>query len=294
MIDTLASCAPHIRLIDSPLGGRVLDVRTRHSHAVIAVRGAQVLEWVPAGHAPVFWLSPLARLDTGKAVRGGVPVCWPWFGPHAESALPAHGLARTRDWSLISADASETAAVLQFALLVDDDTQPPWRGRAEARLTVSVAADLQLVLEAINRGTEPLVLTEALHSYFNVGDISAVTIAGLDGMPYADQLAGHALLHQRGDVTFEGEVDRLYADSRSSCVIADPVLGRKIRIAKSGSATTVVWNPWAQKAERLGDLGPGGYRRMVCVETANAGDAAIAIEPGETHRLAATISIESA
>lgn len=283
---------PHVRFVASPLGGTVAAIETAGSRATISLIGAQVLDWVPTGSSPVQWLSPLARLNTGKAIRGGVPVCWPWFGPSSDRSLPSHGFVRTRDWTMVDVTANDNSARLTFEVQAAPPASPVWSGDAMARLSVTVGTTLCLELETLNMGPEPLLITEALHSYFHVSDISTVEIEGLDGVYYLDQLAGQARVMQHGPVSISGEIDRLYDDRRASCTIVDRSMGRKIHIAKEGSGTTVIWNPWAEKSARLGDMAPGDYRHMLCVETANAGAARILIEPGARHRIVAEISVE--
>jgi glucose-6-phosphate 1-epimerase len=285
---------PRVRFVDSPLGGIIAEIDTASSRAAIALRGAQVLDWVPKGSAPVLWLAPGARLDTGKPVRGGIPICWPWFGPSSDPALPSHGFVRTRDWTVTDVTATPERVTLTFEFVATPATDPQWNAAALARLTVIIGRSLRLELDTQNTGRAPLLISEALHSYVHVGDIGAVEIEGLHGLTFVDQLAGGVQrCEQNSTVTIDAEIDRLYNDDGAVCTIADRALNRQIRIVKSGSATTVVWNPWAEKSVRLGDMGVDGFRRMVCVETANAGPVKMQIEPGQCHRLVADISVES-
>lgn len=278
-----------LTLRDSRLGGVVLDVETEWSRTRVSLYGGQVLSFVPHGGSDVLWLSPLARLGTGKAVRGGVPVCWPWFGPHpADRSLPAHGLVRTREWRIDEVTARDDGAT--FLRLVPDVDAP-------AGLTVGVALELvmgkrlELALITHNGGEQPVMLTEALHTYVAVGDIARIQVDGLNGCDYVDQLDGNALKPQLGVVTIASEVDRIYRTLGGPVTVIDPVLGRRVVISTSGSASTVVWNPWVEKAARLGDVEADGYRRFVCVETANAGPDAVSIAGGTTHRLTASIDV---
>lgn len=279
----------------SPLGGPVVELAAGAARAVVALKGGQVLSYRPADGAEVLWLSPLARLDTAKAVRGGIPVCWPWFGPHpSEPGLPAHGLVRTAPWDVVAAERRGGAAWLRLR----------WHGRgvagslgAAVDLTLDVTlAEQSLALELVtdNGGPEPITVTEALHTYLSVGDIGAVEIGGLEGLDYVDQCAGGARRRQAGAVTVVGEVDRIYLGRSDRVVVADRALRRRIVVAQSGSAATVVWNPWVDKAARLGDVGADGYRRFVCVETANAADGRQQIAAGASHRLRMEIGVAPA
>lgn len=274
----------------SPLGGVVATLTVGVASAVVALQGAQVLSWVPRQDQPdVLWCSPLSRLGLGKPVRGGIPVCWPWFGPHADAALalPAHGFVRAVPWAVESADLRPGTASVTFAVSLTA-AQQAVAGDVRARLRVNLGSDLEIELITTNNGAVPVSLTEALHTYFAIGDIGAVSVAGLAGQTYLDQLTGLDAT-QSGAITFDQETDRIYWDTSGKILrIQDEALGRSIDIGASGSASTVIWNPWHEKAVRLGDMPPDGYRTMLCAETANVGPRnAVSIAPGDTHTLAA-------
>ncbi len=284
---------------DSELGGPVAHLRSVHGTALVALQGAQVLSYVPSGGSEVLWLSPLARLGTAKAVRGGIPVCWPWFGPHPnDPRQPAHGLVRSSRWRVVETAVHGHAVRVRFAWALETNTAGFPAGLT-AQLDVTLGEDLALDLVTFNGGDEAIALTQALHTYLKVGDIGGVTVSGLEGRPYVDQLepssqrrGAHKL--QTGLVVFEGEVDRIYATADPIATVLDPLLGRRIVVDKDGSASTVVWNPWIEKAARLGDVGPDGYRAFVCIETANAGDDVRTVQPGTSHRLTAMIHAATA
>lgn len=277
----------------NPLGGVVARLVTRCGTAVVALQGAQVLSWKPTPDAAgVLWLSPMARLGTGKPLRGGIPVCWPWFGPHpdAQTGKGAHGFVRAADWRVTESavSASETRLTLSYALSPDDEAA--LGGQARLSLDFVLTDTLDISLTTANTGTAALTISEALHSYFTIGDIASVELTGLEGRHYLDQLSG-ATIEQRGSIAIRTETDRIYWDTPDTVVIHDRSLGRQIAISKRGSSSTVVWNPWRDKAQRLGDMDEDGYRRMVCVETANVGPRNLKIiEPGETHTLAVRIA----
>jgi glucose-6-phosphate 1-epimerase len=276
----------------SPLGGPVVRLATGEAEAVVALHGAQVLGWNRAGQG-LLWLSPTARIRSGKGIRGGIPVCWPWFADHpTEPTRPAHGFVRHRPWSVIATEATPDAASVTLATATVDPDQPLWPHHAEVRLTVTLGASLGLALETRNTGHAPFPLTEALHTYFRVSDISDVAVSGLEGLAYLDKLDGFARKVQAGPVRFAGEVDRIYLGDIGRITLADAGTGRSIAIRGSGSRSAVVWNPWTAKTARLGDMGsPDAFRQMVCIETANAGDDVITLAPGETHRLAVTYEV---
>jgi glucose-6-phosphate 1-epimerase len=286
--------APGVRF-DERFGGTVAVLEAAGSTAVVAVQGAQVLSWRSAGQTDdVLWLSPVAKLGTSKAVRGGVPICWPWFGPHrSDPKRPAHGFVRTATWRVLGSAASASRARLVLAF--DTATVDPaiWPHTARAEIEITVGETLTIALSTDNLGPEPFQLTEALHSYLAVGDVGQVVVTDLAGRTYIDQIDGNARRIQRGAIQFTGEVDRIYQGSPDDVVITDRSLGREIRVSKSGSSSTVVWNPGPEKAQRLGDMGEDGYRRMLCIETANAGDDAVTLVSRARHRIQTEIKVRS-
>ena len=274
-------------------GLAVLDVSSRHGTASVALQGAHVMHWTPRGQAPVIWLSQDARLAPGKSIRGGVPVCWPWFGAHErEAAFPAHGFARTVPWELADAAHGDEGARLCLRLPAASIPAAQWPAACELSLEVSIGTAFEAVLTTRNTGSEAFPLGEALHTYFHVGDVTQVQVLGLEGAGYLDKADNWAAKLQAGPVTIAAEVDRLYEGTAAECLILDPVLGRRIRVSKVGSRSSIVWNPWSEKAAKMGDLGPDGWRRMLCVESANAGRDVIRLAPGASHSLAVRYSAE--
>lgn len=266
-----------------------ITVENDHGSAAIALQGAQVLTWAPQGEKPVVWLSEHAKYVKGKSLRGGIPVCWPWFGPHpSEPAYPAHGFARNIDWELRDRQESGEGTLLVLGL-VPDEASWPHRSELEYRIRVGKALELELV--TFNRGETPFVVGCALHTYFRVGDVRNVKVHGLDGTRFLDKVEGGEKI-QEGPVTLSSEVDRIYLDTASACVIEDPDMKRSIRIAKEGSRSTVVWNPWVEKAAKMGDLGEDGYLEMLCVETCNAANDVVTVLPGREHCLKAVYTVE--
>lgn len=277
-------------------GGLTRAVITNASAtAEIYLQGATVTAYQPRGESPVLWLSPQAQFQAGKAIRGGIPVCWPWFGPHPKDASkPQHGFARNLEWSCVNTRALSAALTeVELRLTDSDATRALWPHAFELTLRVTVGDVLQLDLTARNPGPEPVELGAALHSYFHVGDIREVEIHGLERTRYFDQVAGNQEQTQAGPVNIGEEVDRIYFDTEADCVIRDPNLNRSLRVAKLGSRSTVVWNPWIAKSGRMADFPDDGYRTMVCVETTNAARDLRTLSPGDEHTLTQIIGLES-
>ena len=284
--------AGHVSFRAGPGGVAVAEIANAHACAAVALPGGHVLGFQPGGHEPVLWLSRQSRFEVGKAIRGGIPVCWPWFAAHPDDpGKPFHGFARLSLWSVTgTAVAADGATCVRLGLRDTGATRALWPHAFELEIAVTVGPELRVELSARNPGEEAWTCTAALHSYFRVGDVTQIAIHGLEGCRYVEDGAERA--RQQGAVTIDREVDRVYFDTTATCTIEDPGMGRRIRVAKSGSRSTVVWNPWAEKARRLEDFGDDEYPGMVCVETANTRADVVTVPPGGEHCLAALIGVE--
>ncbi|MDD3516862.1 MAG: D-hexose-6-phosphate mutarotase [Chromatiales bacterium] len=274
----------------------VAEIDNAQAVASICLQGGHVMSWRPKSQAePVVWLSPLAKLAPSKSIRGGVPVCWPWFGPHAkESGYPGHGFARTVPWNVTATGSAESGATrIVLELEPNEQTRAMWPHESRCVIEILVGETLKISLVTDNLGEDAFVIGEALHTYFRIGDIADVRVLGLDGCAFVDKVDDGKRKTQEGAVTFDGETDRVYLDTTAECTIEDPRLKRRIRIAKDGSASTVIWTPWAEKADKMGDFGPDGWRAMVCVESANALDDVVKVPAGERHTLAVEYRAET-
>jgi glucose-6-phosphate 1-epimerase len=279
----------HVRQENGPGGLPVLRVTNALGHAEVLLHGAHVLSFKPAGAQPVLWLSAHSPFAEGKAVRGGVPVCWPWFGPDPRSM---HGFARYRPWKLAeAAQLADGRTRVTLALTNDEATRALWPHAFRLELAVTVGATLELALTATNTGDEPWCWRGALHTYFVVADVRRAAIEGLEGCAFLDAPSTGTLanLVQAGPVIFADEVNRRYADAGRTLVLADGE--RRVRVTKAGSSTTVVWNPGAARAAampEIGDLWPG----MVCIEAAVCGEGRVDLLPGCAATLRQTIAVE--
>jgi len=278
-------------------GGLTEAVLTAPSgSATVTLHGAHVTGFTPARAEPVLWMSRKSWFQPGKPIRGGVPVCFPWFagsGPKPDS--PHHGFARLMEWQVEATGTHPDGRVfLALVLRADERTRAYWPGRFELRYVVTVGRRLSLSLQTRNLGSEAFTMTCALHSYFAVGDVRQVSIHGLAGTEYIDTVGPPERKRQGPDpIRFECETDRTYLNTTATCILEDPVLARRITVAKSGSASTVVWNPWSDKAARMEDYADDEWPGMVCIETANVGENAVTLAPGRSHELEARISVEA-
>jgi D-hexose-6-phosphate mutarotase len=267
----------------------VAEINNALGSASLCLQGAHLMSWQPKSQAvPVVWLSRDTKPAVGKSIRGGAPVCWPWFGAHAtEASFPGHGFARTVPWRVIESGVEPDGATrLTLRLESSDKTRAQWSHACNVDLTVIAGDTLRMELKTENTGTADFVIGEALHTYFQISDIGQVSVTGLEGCEYWDKVGGSTLRRQEGAISFASETDRVYINTGSECVIHDEQLKRRIYIAKSGSLSTVVWTPWVEKANKMGDMGqPDGWREMVCVESVNAIENVVKVAAGTTHTL---------
>lgn len=263
------------------------------------LHGAHVTHWQPAGQAPVLWRSRNSLYAAGKPVRGGVPICWPWFGPHAtRKDLPGHGCARILPWRVaetaVLGDGSER---VELELVASEATAAhiPYRFRARLALTLGEALDMALTV--VNDDVHPFAYEEALHTYFAVADVRHVRVAGLDGTAYLDKRDGLRRKVQQGEVKLTAWTDRVHVPARGELVVHDPGLSRRIRCTPRGAAAAVVWNPWQEGAAAMaaspGDYAADEWPGMICVESATCGGELVTLLPGTAHTLGVTYRVES-
>ena len=254
--------------------------------------GATVTSWKPRGGDEVLFVSASSKWEEGKAIRGGVPICCPWFGNKAGDAkAPAHGLVRAKAWQLDSIAQNGGAVTVSMSTGSDEGSRKMWPEEFRLVHRVTFGAELTMELEMKNMGEAAFQFEEALHSYFRAGDATQARVRGLDRTHYLDKTDGNREKTQQGDVTFAKETDSVYLDTRATTDLEAPMLKRRIRVSKENSLATVVWNPWMEKAKALSDLGDDEWKQFVCVETCNAGKHAVTLEPGAQHRMKAVIQL---
>ncbi len=272
-----------------------LAVNSSLADAHIYLHGAHVTHFQPRGAAPVLFLSGKSWFAAGKPIRGGVPVIFPWFGPHASiSDAPAHGFARTADWEVesLSIDSDDVITVV-LRLDAKLATHPAWPHDFVLQYRIVIGRTLTLTLESENTSSAPFSFENALHTYFAVGDVRQTATTGLAEASYIDKTDGMQRKVQGIDpIRITQETDRVFENTRAACVLDDASSRRKITVEKSGSQTTVVWNPWIAKAAAMADFAADEWPRMLCIETANAGANAVVLPPGEKHSMRAAISVQ--
>jgi len=304
IIDTLSQRFAHIAGVSFAERNELTSIviNNSHAHAEILLQGAQLVAFTPINEKPLIWNSPLASFKKAASSRGGIPVCWPWFGDAARNpaavrtqlvgdGLPAHGFVRGIDWQIDAINVLDDGATeVTLSLDVDAAMHACWGFTARLVVTHRIAATLTTTFETENRDTRAFCFSTALHTYFAVGNIEGVSIEGFDGCSYIDALDGWKIRQQNGDVAIDREVDRIYLDTPALSVIRDACWQREIIVEAQGSRSAVVWNPWIEKSKRLSDFAPDARKHMLCIETANVIDDIVSLVPGEKHCLGVAIT----
>ena len=267
-------------------------VDSEQAEARIYLHGAHVAHYQPANQAPLLFMSRCSEMQHGAPIRGGVPICFPWFGQKTGDAdAPMHGLARLVEWEVESVrlvSNRDIEATLRYQ--PQANMQNYWPHPFELRHKVTVGSSLTMALETRNVGHGPFTYEQALHTYLAVGDVATIQICGLEGTAYLDKVTPPENKRQGPKpIDIAMETDRVYLETSTACMVKDPSLKRNIVIEKEGSNNTVVWNPWADKAKAMPDFGDDEYKHMVCVETCAVGKNAVTLAAGGSYEMAARI-----
>ncbi|MGE6106646.1 D-hexose-6-phosphate mutarotase [Aeromonas sobria] len=278
----------HCQLANNAAGLPILTIHNDQAKAEISLFGGHVLSYQRHGEPASLWLSDRAVLDGSKPIRGGIPVCWPWFGPapaRVGDGKPAHGFARTRFWTLDGVSDHQDGTLVHLSLAEDDETLALWPHAFALELDVLVGKELSLVLTTRNTGKTPLTYNAALHTYLQISAPDAVSVTGL-GEPYQDKLTGQDA-QQQGPLALTAAMDRIYRQPEAMVRVQDG--DRTTRVVSGNHDSVVVWNPWAQGATAMADMSDDGYRTMLCVEAAITADAGVTVDPDEEYSFSTVI-----
>lgn len=263
-------------------------VKTAWSTAELYLHGAQITHFQKTGEPPVLWMSQLSRFEPGTPIRGGVPIIFPWFGPRED--MPSHGFARTQVWELREITQTPGGEVA-LRLALPDCAQAALLPKFSAEILITVGRTLKAELVVSNVSASELTFESCFHTYFTIGDVKAVSITGLEGVEYIDQCDKFARKTEHcKNIGISQETDRIYLNTAGPVEIHDSKLQRLIRIVKAGSMSTVLWNPWSGKAQRMPDFGNDEYLEMVCVESGNIDDNSVTLPAGKTASLTIELS----
>ncbi len=271
-----------------------ISVRNRHATALVSLHGGQILSYEPVSQtSDVLFLSKKSFYEDGKAIRGGIPVCWPWFGPDPKGLQrPNHGFVRTRLWEMVNTQSTTAESRIRLQFTDSQKQENTWRHPFRLELDFSIGETLSMSLTTHNTGDKTFAITQAFHTYFRIGDIGEIQVQGLENCRYFDKLDQGREKLQTGPVTVNEEVDRIYEDVDNHVVLVDPVLQRRITIDSKNCKTGVVWNPWEKSSKKMADLGNRDYRHFVCVETGNIAFDLIQIPPGGQHSLLTSFVVD--
>ena len=272
----------------------VIRVTNKYAHLDLALCGAQVLSFAPVGEKDLLWMSPASEFKTGTPVRGGIPLCFPWFGPHdTDKSLPQHGFARLLVWNLeeVSQQANDETFI-RLSLKSSPETLKYWASDFYAELTVVVGEKLEVNLMIKNTGSEALMYTSALHTYFGISDIEKIAIEGLKDTSYYWGFTSERQSQAEELLVIEKEENRRYVETGAVCTIKDEGWGREIVAGKNGSLVTVVWNPWKENCRQIGDIPDEAYRSFVCVEAANAYADVVELQSGGQHTTSVILGLK--
>jgi glucose-6-phosphate 1-epimerase len=271
-----------------------LTISNKYAEADICLYGAHVTNFRPHKTMDILWMSPESGFEEGKPIRGGIPVCFPWFGPHKSDAeKPQHGFGRLMYWEMLEASSLPNGETLvRLQLCSSEETKKFWDHDFCAEMSFTIGKTLTATLKVENTSAGAFDYSCALHSYFSVSSVENISIEGLDGASYHNQLEPGDSKQEQLLLKIERPITRHYYDTEATCVIHDPGFMRRIQVAKAGSKATTVWNPGEETCRTIADLPDDAYHSFVCVETVNAFEDTIRLVPGEMHETSAVIGLE--
>jgi glucose-6-phosphate 1-epimerase len=234
-------------------------------------------------------MSEQALFDGKAALRGGIPICWPWFG---RIAAPAHGFARNSEWTLLEHRENEHGVIVELGLLPSESTLAVWPYQFQAHLLVEIGDELKVTLDVTNTDSQAWTFSGALHTYLTVGDIEQAATTGM-GPEYIDSLKGGEICQGGETLQLTDTIDRVYTQPSTQITVQDPVLKRSLVVENQGHNSAVLWNPWAEGAQGMGDMQDDGYKTFLCVEStlhAPSIEQGKTLQPGESHQLITTLS----
>ncbi|MEZ8573765.1 D-hexose-6-phosphate mutarotase [Vibrio splendidus] len=287
-LPTLTVLSDNVTIVEHE-GVKLVRVIHDKANAAISLFGGHVVSFQPQGQQDLIWMSQQAKFDGKTALRGGIPVCWPWFG---HIAAPAHGFARSSEWQLVEHRESEAGVIVSLGLKPNEETLAVWPHQFDARLNVEIGDQLKVTLDVKNTDSQPWTFSGALHTYLNVGDIHNTTTTGM-GAEYIDSLQGGKICQGGSELVLTDTIDRVYTQPEAQIFVADKNLDRTLTVENHGHNSAVLWNPWAEGATAMGDMQDDGYLTMMCVEStlhAPSLEAGKTLQPGESHQLITVIT----
>lgn len=284
-LSTISALSDAVTVVEYQ-GIKIVRVIHDQAEAGISLHGGHLVWYKPAGEEDVIWLSEKAEFDSSKAIRGGIPVCWPWFG---KAGTPSHGFARTSQWSLKEHRENEKGVIVALTLEDNEETRAVWPHKFSNLLTFEIGQQLKVSLTSTNTDEQPWSYSGALHSYFNISDIEKIAISGM-GTDYLDSTQGGTACTGSEPLTFSQEVDRVYTQPQDTVTIEDNALSRQLQVTNDGHNAAVIWNPWQALSTSMADMADDSFKTMVCVESTIHGEG-VTLAPGESHTLSTLIAV---
>ena len=290
------SAAQSYKITQNEIGLKFITINNEFASAKIALQGAHVIQWKPHKvKNEVFWLSSNARFIHGRSIRGGVSICWPWFGAHpTDGSFCPHGFARVIPWrihEIIDLENGETKITLMMIPTPEVNRQLSYQFNLE--ISILVGNSIHLNLKTTNLSEQPFLIGEGFHTYFAISDIENIEVTGLENKIYSDKAKKYRKITQEGQIKFDAEFDRIYLNTKDTCVIHDEGFNRKIIVQKQNSDSTVIWTPWNKKVKTLVDMGiEDEWKKMLCLESVNALENSVIVYPGQSHNLVAEYIVQ--
>ena len=271
-----------------------ITISNKFADAEVCLYGGHITNFKPHKTMEILWMSPESNFQEGIPIRGGIPVCFPWFGPHkTDPSMPQHGFARLKQWNVIETSTFPSGeTMLRLQLCSSPQTKNYWNYDFCAEMKIIVGKNLTATLQVSNTSATEFEYTCALHSYFSLSSIENITIEGLQNTRYHNQLEPGEFIQDTEKLEIKKAETRHYYDTESTCVINDPYFRRRISMAKSGSKVTTVWNPGEETCKKIDDMPDDAFQTFICVETVNAFNDAKKLAPGEIYETTAIIGLE--
>lgn len=295
-LNKLFAVENHAKIVSGKGRLPTVKVKNQAAEATISFLGAQLISFIPNGFTETIWLSKASKFVDGNPIRGGIPICWPWFGKNQDDPnLPMHGFARHTLWDLenISPIDDKTTMVI-FVLKPNKESRKLWNYDFTLRAIFTISDTLEVELVTTNKDSKPFTISQGIHTYFKVDNIANISIDGFQKLKYFDKVGGANDIKKQKDepIVVNQEIDAVFLNAKGPFTVSDPIAKRTITITNKGSNSAVVWNPWKERSKKLSEYTPHSYKTMICVETCNALDDARGVKPGQSHSIKASYSFD--